>query len=205
MTIRPRMTTKRFYISLLSALIILPCPTLAEDIKGIPYIKEGVIDTTKTETLGLKQTGEARTVTVFSPKDDDWHYANGAVVTAFKDVLYCMWQSSLTDEDAPETRVVYSCSRDEGMTWSTPRVLIEATDSSITIQAEFENILNNIEADEENPVNLIITGIKSGVAERTISLAEEITKEEISAKYDNGVLFVTIPKKEIPKTKIDIE
>jgi len=84
-------------------------------------------------------------------------------------------------------------------------ISIEATDSSITIQAEFENILKNIEEDEENPVNLIITGIKSGVAERTISLAEEITKEEISAKYDNGVLFVTIPKKEIPKTKIDIE
>ncbi len=84
-------------------------------------------------------------------------------------------------------------------------ISIEATDSSITIKAELENILKNIEADEENPVNLIITGIKTGVAERTINLNDEITKEEISAKFNNGILFVTIPKKEVPKTKIDIE
>ena len=84
-------------------------------------------------------------------------------------------------------------------------ISIEATDSSITINAELNNILECIDADEEDPATLIISGVKCGVAERTIKLADEITKEEISAKFDNGVLFVTIPKKEIPKTKIDIE
>lgn len=84
-------------------------------------------------------------------------------------------------------------------------ISIEATDSSISINAELKNILCSIEEDEENPANLIITGVKTGVAERTIKLGAEIVKEEISAKQDNGILFVTIPKKEIPTTKIDIE
>ena len=84
-------------------------------------------------------------------------------------------------------------------------ISIEATNNSITIKACFENILKSIEANEENQATLIITGIKDGVAERTISLAEDIVKEEITAKHNNGVLFITIPKKVILKTKIDIE
>ncbi len=84
-------------------------------------------------------------------------------------------------------------------------IAIEATDSSISITAELKNILCSLEEDEENPATLIVSGIKSGAAERTIKLNDEIVKEEISAKYDNGVLFVTIPKKEVPTTKIDIE
>lgn len=84
-------------------------------------------------------------------------------------------------------------------------ISIEATDSSISIKAELCDITANIEEDEDDPVNLIISGLKSGDAERTISLGEEITKEEITAKHDNGILFITIPKKEIPKTTIDIE
>lgn len=84
-------------------------------------------------------------------------------------------------------------------------ISIEATDSSISINAELKNIFCNIEADEENPANLIISGIKAGAAERTVKLNEAIVKEEISAKHENGILFITIPKKEIPTTKIDIE
>ena len=84
-------------------------------------------------------------------------------------------------------------------------ISIEATNNAITIKATFENILKNIEADEEDPAVLIVSGIKEGEAERTIALADDIVKEEITAKHTNGVLFVTIPKKEIPTTKIDIE
>ena len=84
-------------------------------------------------------------------------------------------------------------------------ISIEATNNSLTIKACFGNILKKIESSEEDPAALIISGIKEGEAERTISLAGDIVKEEISAKHTNGVLFVTIPKKIIPKTKIDIE
>ena len=81
----------------------------------LPYLSSGVIDTTNVETLGLTMTDDTKTVTIFSPDDETHHYANGVVMTAFKDVLYCMWQSSKTDEDAPETCVMYSKSTDEGV------------------------------------------------------------------------------------------
>ena len=84
-------------------------------------------------------------------------------------------------------------------------ISIEATNNSVTINACFENILKNIEATEEDPATLIVSGIKEGAAERTVSLASDIVKEEITAKHTNGTLFVTIPKRVIPKTKIDIE
>lgn len=84
-------------------------------------------------------------------------------------------------------------------------ISIEATNNSVTIKATFVNILDNIECTEEDPATLIIAGNKEGIAERTVSLADDIVKEEITAKHTNGTLFVTIPKRVVPKTKIDIE
>ena len=81
-------------------------------------------------------------------------------------------------------------------------ISIEATNNSVTIKACFENILKNIEDDE---AAVIVSGIKEGAADRTVTLTEDIVKEEITAKHNNGTLFVTIPKREVPKTKIDIE
>ena len=96
----------------------------------LPSLAEGVVDTTNHETVGLHPAKEARTVTIFKATDESPHYSTAVVMTAFKGTLYCMWQSSLTDEDAPDTRLVYSRSQDEGLTWSAPEVLDEATDST---------------------------------------------------------------------------
>ena len=112
-------------VSLLAASVFC---TKADD--SIPQLKEGIIDTTQQATLGLPSCPEAKTVTIFSPSDSTHHYSNGVVMTAFKGTLYCMWQSSLTDEDAPETCVMYSRSLDEGLTWTQPEQLAAATDSS---------------------------------------------------------------------------
>ena len=84
-------------------------------------------------------------------------------------------------------------------------ISIEATNNSVTIKACFENIMKKIESSEDDPANLIIAGVKEGEAERSVSFASDIVKEEITAKHNNGTLFVTIPKRVIPKTKIDIE
>jgi HSP20 family protein len=84
-------------------------------------------------------------------------------------------------------------------------ISIEATNNSVTIKACFENIMKNIESSEEDPATLIVSGIKVGEADRTVTLTEDIVKEEITAKHNNGTLFVTIPKRIVPKTKIDIE
>ena len=106
------------------------CHILAQDNLHLPYLADGVIDTTLTETLGIPSNEATKTITIYSPTDSTWHYSNGAVLTAYKNSLYCMWQSSHTDEDAPETSVVYSQSTDEGLTWSLPKTLKSANDSS---------------------------------------------------------------------------
>ena len=83
-------------------------------------------------------------------------------------------------------------------------ISIEATNNSVTIKACICNILKKIDANEDDAA-LIVSGVKEGEAERSVSLSCDIVKEEITAKHDNGTLFVTIPKRVVPKTKIDIE
>lgn len=118
-------------IAIITLLSLLAYPTYAEEGgTDLPSLAAGVIDTTQTETLGLHRQANVETITIFSPTDSTHHYANGVVMTAFKDVLYCMWQSSPTDEDSPETCVMYSKSRDEGHTWEAPKVLAHANDTA---------------------------------------------------------------------------
>lgn len=69
------------------------------------------------------------TVTVYAPSPERDYYGNNAVLTHFKGRFYCMWQSSAKDEDAPDTRLVYSRSRD-GRHWSAPETLVPCTDST---------------------------------------------------------------------------
>lgn len=85
-------------------------------------VKTGLFDPTQPNNLGLTRAPGTETVTVFSPSDSTDHYSNGVVMTAFKGWLYCQWQSSAQDEDAPDTWVAYSRSSD-GKNWSTPMVL----------------------------------------------------------------------------------
>ena len=98
---------------------------------------------------------QVETVTVFAPCEDGDHYVNNAVPVFFKGNYYCMWQSSATDEDAPDTQLVYSRSRD-GRRWAEPQTLAPGTDSAFasaggwmvfgdTLVA-FVNLLSDIEA-----------------------------------------------------------
>ena len=45
---------------------------------------------------------------------------NGVVMAAYNNTLYCMWQTSASTEDTPDTHIHYSTSSDGGTTWSTP-------------------------------------------------------------------------------------
>ena len=98
---------------------------------------------------------QVETVTVYAPAEDGDHYVNNAVPVFFKGDFYCMWQSSATDEDAPDTHLVYSRSRD-GRRWAAPQTLAPGTDSAFasaggwmafgdTLVA-FVNLLSDIEA-----------------------------------------------------------
>ena len=114
-------------VKLISVLLLLMVPNnIVAD--NLPYLAEGVIDTTCHETLGLQRVEAVKTVNIFTATDHTDHYANGVVMTAFKGKLYCMWQSSPKDEDSDDTWVAYSISADEGMTWSAPQPLALPTD-----------------------------------------------------------------------------
>ncbi len=91
--------------------------------RHMPFLADGVIDTTNYKTAGLLPTPGVKTVTIFKATENTDHYANGVVMTAFKGKLYCMWQSSPKDEDSDDTWVAYSVSNDEGETWSKPQPL----------------------------------------------------------------------------------
>lgn len=56
---------------------------------------------------------------VFVPSEGGNHYNHNAVPMCFKGRIYVMWQSSARDEDAPDTRVMYSWS-EGGEVWTEP-------------------------------------------------------------------------------------
>ncbi len=93
---------------------------------NIPFSHtSNLFDASNTNTLGLSVAPGTETITVFAPTDNTDHFSNGIVMISFKGTLYCMWQSSKTDEDASDTWVAYSRSTDDGKTWSNPMVIAE--------------------------------------------------------------------------------
>lgn len=98
---------------------------------------------------------QVETATIYTPAEDGDHYVNNAVPVFFKGNLYCMWQSSATDEDAPDTHMVYSRSRD-GRRWTAPRPFALCTESAFASAggwmafgdtlAAFVNRLSDIES-----------------------------------------------------------
>lgn len=110
--------------ALLLALIVPKIGLLhAQDFKPPFRISDKLFDTTQVKTLGLSFAKGIETSTVFRPSAKDYKYNHGVVLFPFRDELYAQWQSSMKDEDAVETRIMYSKSKD-GKTWSKPRVLV---------------------------------------------------------------------------------
>lgn len=88
-------------------------------------VRSDLFNQSETDSLGLKTAEGTETVTIFEPGETTDQFSNGAVMIGFKDQIYCMWQSSETDEDAQDTWVAYSRSED-GLSWTEPMVLAES-------------------------------------------------------------------------------
>lgn len=86
-------------------------------------VREGLFDQSNSDTLSLSYPEGLETVTVWKADDSSDHYCNGVCMAAFQDKLYCMWQSSQTDEDSADTHVMYAVSEDAGRTWSEAKLL----------------------------------------------------------------------------------
>ncbi|MBN1379135.1 MAG: pectate lyase [Gammaproteobacteria bacterium] len=94
------------------------------------YVKQNLYDHTKPETLGLSFAKNAETITIFRPEEDSDKYNHNVVLFPFKGFLYAQWQSSSRDEDAADTWVAYSRSRD-GKNWSKPVMLASSWQGGI--------------------------------------------------------------------------
>ena len=82
-------------------------------------------------------------------------------------------------------------------------VCIEAGDNDLTIETTFKPYIE--EFDEEDGAEVIVSAIKSGRCVKTIRFENSLDLENISAKFSNGIVIITIPKLVIPKTKINVE
>ena len=82
-------------------------------------------------------------------------------------------------------------------------ISIEAGDNDLTIEAEFKPYIEEFEEDEE--AELIASSIKSGKCVKTVRFENSLDLENITAKFNNGIVIITIPKLIIPKHKINVE
>ena len=82
-------------------------------------------------------------------------------------------------------------------------ILIEAGDNDITIEATFAPYIE--EFDEDDGAEVISSSLKSGRCVKTIRFENSIDLENISAKHNNGMVTISIPKLIIPKHKVNVE
>ena len=82
-------------------------------------------------------------------------------------------------------------------------VSIEAGDNDITIETCFKPYIEEFE--EEDEAEVILSAIKSGKCVKTVRFENSIDLENITAKFSNGIVIVTIPKLIIPKHTVNVE
>ena len=82
-------------------------------------------------------------------------------------------------------------------------VLIEVGDNDIVISTTFKAYIEDFK--EEESAELISSSIKSGKCVKTVRFENSIDVENITAKFTNGIVLITIPKLIIPKHKINVE
>lgn len=78
---------------------------------------------------------------------------------------------------------------------------VEIAGKELTIAAFFGH---NGEEECQNECEFLIKGRKYGPAKRIIKLPTKVEMEGTKAEFSNGVLFLELPKVEIPKVKVDI-
>jgi hypothetical protein len=102
------------------SLVLLTC---IEAAAGDPFtLSPSLYDASRPADLGLHPAPGTETFTVFKAGEGTNHYINGVVLTGFKGRLYAQWQASATDEDAPDTHVMFASSQD-GVHWSKPSAI----------------------------------------------------------------------------------
>ena len=82
-------------------------------------------------------------------------------------------------------------------------VEIEAGDNDIVITATFKPLIEELEEDED--ANVIASELTTGRCSKTVRFENSIEVENIKAKYNAGIVLITLPKLVIPQHKITVE
>ncbi len=116
--------------------------------------------------------------------------------TEKKDPLYVKNVSRLMKTDVRETEKTYELDIDLPG-FKKDEIQIELKDGYLTVSAE-----KGLDKDEEDKKGKYIRKERyAGALSRTFYLGEEIREEEIKAKFENGILSVSIPKEEEKKVE----
>ena len=116
--------------------------------------------------------------------------------TEKKEPLYGKNVSRLMKTDVRETEKTYELDIDLPG-FKKDEIQIELKDGYLTVSAE-----KGLDKDEEDKKGKYIRKERyAGALSRTFYLGEEIREEEIKAKFENGILSVSIPKEEEKKVE----
>ena len=83
------------------------------------------------------------------------------------------------------------------------KATVQSLDVDLSIETTFKSYIEEFEEDETAEV--ISSSLKSGRCVKTIRFENSIDLENITAKFANGTVLVTIPKLIIPKHKVNVE
>ena len=82
-------------------------------------------------------------------------------------------------------------------------VEIEAGDNDIVITATFKPLIEELEEVEDAKV--IASELTTGRCSKTVRFENSIEVENVKAKYNAGIVLITLPKLIIPKHKVTVE
>ena len=127
---------------------------------------------------------------------DDMFPFDDSFFTSKKNPLYGKNVSRLMKTDVRETEKTYELDIDLPG-FKKDEIQIELKDGYLTVSAE-----KGLDKDEEDKKGKYIRKERyAGALSRTFYLGEEIREEEIKAKFENGILSVSIPKEEEKKVE----
>lgn len=120
------------YVLLVLSLLIAGCSiTDKTEQPAAPFrIAESLFDPNQPNTLGLTKPAALGHHLVFKAQAEQAQYNHGAVLFPFKGKLFIQWQSSQRDEDAPETKILFSHSNN-GSEWSQAQTLAAARSDAL--------------------------------------------------------------------------
>ena len=129
--------------------------------------------------------------------DDDWmNFPFNDEFWGKKNPLYGKHAQNMMKTDIRETDGSYELDIDLPG-FKKDEIQIELKDGYLTVSAE-----KGLDKDEEDKKGKYIRKERyAGALSRTFYLGEEIREEEIKAKFENGILSVSIPKEEEKKVE----